>query len=71
MLDKNAFKAAIVGHGDRQEDLAQALGMSPATLSAKINGTQDFRRHEIERIATRYNLTIQEAGRIFFTDIVA
>ena len=71
MLDKNAFKSVLAGHGDSQEDLALELGMSPSTLSAKINGKQDFKRHEIESIAKRYKLSIQDAGRIFFTDIVA
>ncbi|MBR5678019.1 MAG: helix-turn-helix transcriptional regulator [Paludibacteraceae bacterium] len=72
MLNKNEFKSIMAKHGDRQEDIALAIGMSPATLSSILNGgRREFRRNEIELMAIRYNLTGEDLRRIFFTNVVA
>lgn len=68
---KQELKAVMARYGDRQEDLAEALGISPPTLSDKINGKVDFWRAEVEVIALRYNLTAEDIRRIFFTRVVA
>ena len=68
---KQELKAVMARYGDRQEDLAAVLGISPPTLSDKINGKTDFWRAEIEVIALRYNLTADDIMRIFFVKIVA
>ena len=68
---KQELRAVMIRNGDRQEDLAKALGISPTALSAKINGKRVFTQPEIEKIALRYNLTAQEIQRIFFTHTVA
>ena len=65
MTDKNEFRAEMVRFGDRQEDLAAALGIATVTLSAKINGDRDFTQGEILQIAIRYNLTAEAVVRIF------
>lgn len=68
---KQELKAVMARYGDRQEDLAVYLGISERALSDKINGKADFWRSEIEKIAIRYNLTLADIQRIFFTKIVA
>lgn len=70
-MNKQELRAVMARYGDRQEDLAGALGMAPPTLSDKINGKVDFWRAEIEAIALRYKLTAEDIVRIFFTLNVA
>ena len=55
-------------HGDRNEDLAKYIGISPQRFSAKLNGTSgaDFTRSEIQKIKEKYNLTSDEVNAIFF-----
>ena len=69
MLDKDKFRSAIMDRGDRQEDAALALGMSPSMLSGILNGRREFRRNEIELVAEHYKLSLEEIRRIFFTGI--
>lgn len=62
---KQELKAEIARHGDRQVDLAEALGITQASLSAKINGETEFKPSEIEVIAARYGLTAERVQVIF------
>ena len=71
MFDRNEMKAVIALKGDRQEDLADALGIPPSALSARIKGKIEFRRNEIETIILRYKLTPQDIQRIFFAKTVS
>lgn len=71
MLNKKEFKSAIARYGDRQEDLANALGTTSALLSQRINGKIEFRRNEIEMIIARYNLSPDDIQRIFFASEVS
>lgn len=68
---KQELKAALARYGDTQADLAAYLGISKRALSDKINGKADFWRSEIEKIALRYKLTLEDLQRIFFTKLVA
>lgn len=70
MFDKNELKAVMARFGDKQDDLANVLGLSSSGLSIKINGAVDFRRNEIEMIVLRYRLSADEIRRIFFADTV-
>ena len=70
MVNKNELKALMARYGDRQEDLAVAIGMTPQTFSVKINGGGDFSRTEIEAIALRYKLSAEDIQRIFFAATV-
>lgn len=65
-MNKNELKSVMAKYGDRQEDLASALGMSPSALSARINGNTPFTQPEIEAIAIRYKLSAEDIQRIFF-----
>ena len=69
-MEKNELKAEIARHNDRQEDLAAAIGISPASLSARMNGEIDFKRTEVEAIAVRYDLSAEGIQRIFFAKTI-
>lgn len=67
-MNKNMFVSKMKLYGDRQEDLAKAIAISPQRFSAKlneVNGAQ-FTQSEIKAIIGRYNLTDEEVGLIFF-----
>ena len=67
-MKKNLLEAKMKIHGDRQEDLAKAIGISLNTFSMKLNGRNDrgFTVGEIQKIKERYSLTSEEAVEIFF-----
>lgn len=67
---KNELKAMMALYGDTQEDLANFLNKTPQSISAKINGAQEFKRPEIEKIAIRYQMTAEDIQRIFFAKTV-
>ena len=72
-MNKNLLIGVMKMHGDRQSDLAAAIGISLQGLNAKINGKRgaDFRRNEIQRIIERYNLDEILVRDIFFADAVS
>jgi hypothetical protein len=49
------------------KDIADLIGVSIVTVSAKVNGQSDFLLSEIQIIKSRYNLK----DDIFFVDDVA
>lgn len=57
-------------HGDRNEDLAKYIGISPQRFSAKLNETNgaEFTWSEIKAIKKKYNLTATDVDEIFFCD---
>lgn len=59
--------------GDNQGTLAEAMGMTRATLSAKMNekNKASFSQPEICFIKERYNLTPEEVDLIFFATEVS
>lgn len=61
------FKGWLKSKNLTYKDVAEVLGLSVATVSAKINGQSDFLLSEIETIKKHYNLE----SEIFFTDDVA
>lgn len=69
-MSKNNFVAMYKKHGDTQESLAEAIGISVQRLNAKINqtGGAEFTMSEIRAIKIRYNLTAAELDEIFFCD---
>lgn len=69
-MNKNKMVSVMKLHGDTQESLAEAIGISVQRLNAKINSTggAEFTMSEIRAIKIRYNLTSQEVDEIFFCD---
>lgn len=72
-MNKNELVSKMKKHGDRNEDLAKYIGISPQRFSAKLNGTggADFTRSEIQKIIKKYNLTADEVMTIFFNSSVS
>lgn len=67
-MNTNALKGQMVAHGDRQEDLAKALGISRSSMNYKLNGRVQFRQDEMNIIRERYALTGDDMVYIFFDD---
>lgn len=69
-MNKNKLVSKMKWFGDRNEDLAAAIGISQQRFSAKLNqtGGAEFTMSEIRVIKIRYNLTSQEIDEIFFCD---
>ena len=67
-MNTNKLLGVIKASGDRQEDLAFAIGISRARLSAKIHERYNasFTQPEILQIKKRYALTSKEIDEIFF-----
>ena len=66
MFQKNEFKAEVVRRGMSLDDVAKAIGINPASLHRKMNGTSDFYRGEIEKIVKLLDLSGSDVIRIFF-----
>ena len=62
-----ARKKKMLDNGDNNRKLAQYLGISESTLSCKLheNGAS-FRKAEISRIISKYQLSGEEIKSIFF-----
>ncbi len=71
MTNTKLFKSVLVLKGVSLDELADAVGMSRATLSYKINNKRLFNSEEIEKITRVLRLTIEEMNQIFFGNIVA
>ena len=61
------FKGWLRSNNLTYTDVSEVLGISKATLSAKINGTSDFFLSEVKVLKNRYNLSYD----IFFDHVVA
>lgn len=70
-MNKEKLKSVMCLNGDNQTRLANALGISRNTLSAKINGKASFTQPEISAIKKMYKLTANEVEDIFFADEVS
>ena len=69
-MNKNKFVSVMKLHGDTQESLAEAIGLSVQRMNAKINSTggAEFTMSEIRAIKIRYRLKSEEIDDIFFCD---
>ena len=72
-MQKNELVSVMKKHGDRQEDLALHIGISPQRFSVKINEKDgaEFTQGEIAKIKEKYNLTAEEVDVIFFAQDVS
>lgn len=57
------LKVAISESGKNQSDVAEVVGISPTAFNRKLNGFQQFKENEIERISNFLNKPILD---IFF-----
>lgn len=67
-MNTQKLKSIIVLNGETQRSLAEYLGITENTLSAKINGYKgaDFSQTEIFKIKEKYNLDSKQLDEIFF-----
>lgn len=71
-MNKTELRIVMLRNGDTNKDLAEYLGITEQSVSAKINenGTE-FRQGEIAKIKDRYSLTAEQVTAIFFADEVS
>ena len=65
MINRNEFKASYDRLGLNQSDVASMIGVNPATLQRKLNGTSDFNRNEIQLLKSGLKLSIDQVIAIF------
>lgn len=72
-MNKNMLISKMKLFGDRQEDLAEFIGLSLSRFNAKLNETNNaqFTMFEIQKIKEKYNLTAEEVDAIFFDTSVS
>ena len=67
-MNKQMLRSLMTLHGDNYQSLAKVLGLTPGTVSDKINernGAQ-FKQGEIKAIAVRYKMTDKQLIACFF-----
>lgn len=72
-MNKALLRSEMAEHGDTQESLAAALGISLSRLNAKINERDgaSFTQTEIAFIISAYQLSSDRAMAIFFAEGVS
>lgn len=66
-MNRTLLRSVMVLHGDTNKDLAEYLGITEQSVSAKINETKtEFKQGEIAKIRERYGLTADQIEAIFF-----
>ena len=66
MTNTNLLRKKIEESGLKLQFIADKLGISRTTLTAKINGTSEFNQTEIKTMASRYSMNDREIVEIFF-----
>lgn len=67
MINKAKLRYFLEVRSVSQEELSNVLGINPTTLYRKMNGLNDFYRHEILLIKDKLSLTTDEMNDIFFS----
>jgi hypothetical protein len=65
MTDAHLLRYIIRKNGETVDDLAAAMEMSRATLSAKMNNKREFKTSEVIFIVRRYKLSLEMCAAIF------
>ena len=69
-FDMRKLKGKIVEKYGTQDKIAVDLGLSPTTLSFKLNGKSEFSQGETAKIAELLNLAPEDFSAYFFTPAV-
>lgn len=64
------LRGKIVENGLRQSDIAEAIGIDPATLSRRLKTGENFTVAEANKITSTLHLTADEALQIFLPTAV-
>lgn len=65
LMNKELLEPIMRAHGDKNKDLAAAIGMSVPNFSTIWNGRGEFALKYIRLIARRYSLTPEQVYKIF------
>ncbi len=67
-VNKRLLKSFMVAFGDTNKELAECLGISEASISAKMNENKtEFKQSEISAISRRYGFTAEQIEAVFFS----
>ena len=66
MVDLDRLKDVYKSQGQRQEDIANALGITLAAFNRKINGLRKFKVDEAATLVKILHLKPKETMEIFF-----
>ena len=66
VFDRNKFRGTVISAGKTMGDVARYLGINPATLTRKMDGTSDFTRSEIQLLRSYLSLSDESLNAIFF-----
>lgn len=66
-INKRMLDYYRMRHGELQEDLANALGITPAALSLKLNNKQGLSLGDTAFIVNRYNIPAEDVVAIFLS----
>ena len=64
-MNRDELRAEIARKKVTKKRIAEELGISPAGLALKMNGTNEFRETEIKALARLLELTPMDVDRIF------
>lgn len=65
--DYEVLKRKILGKYGNLMSFAEAIGVTPSTLSLKLSGQSDWKRAEIALAIQLLELTLEEVESIFFS----
>ena len=68
MLNTRKIKARMKELGLTQADVGDKLGLAPATVSQKINGSRPMTVEEADKLAVILSISDQEYGAYFFAN---
>ena len=67
MFDYRPLRGRIRMEGKTETETAKMAGLSSSGLSARLNGTQEFRQSEIWKMCEVLTIQPEEIARYFFT----
>ena len=68
MTDAKLFRSVMALNGQNQNDVAELLGITPVSVSRKLNGESNFTQEEIMKLASTWELTGELMVDIFFKE---
>ena len=66
MIDRERLNAQIAASGYKKKYLAQAMGMSVATLQNKLHGKSEFKLGEAQQLGFLLGLSEEEQAQCFW-----
>lgn len=67
MTNTTEFKIMLIRYRLTAADLAEKIGLSPQSMSQKMNNVREFTLSELQKIRDAVNLSPAEIYKIFFT----